>query len=122
VYDRQNRIPEAIKQLEQLIPANPNVPTLIFELGLLYARDNRLDDAMTALQRAVLLAPDYANARWYLALLMEEKGDITGALEQLRAIREKNADNEALNAKITQLESTPPVTAEGGAIDTEPLQ
>ncbi len=122
VYDRQNKIDEAIAQLEKLIPANPNLPTLIFELGLLYARDGRTADATAAMQRAVLLSPQYSNARWYLALLLEEQGNVTGALEQLRMILETNPDNETLTAKIVQLEAVPPVTAEGEAIDTEPLQ
>lgn len=122
VYDRQGKVDEAISQLERIAPYNANEPTLMFELGLLYIRDNRLDAATGAMRRAVLLAPQYANARWYLALLLEESGDRAGALDQLREIQKSNADNEALKAKITQLEAVPPVLAEGDVIDTPPLQ
>jgi tetratricopeptide (TPR) repeat protein len=122
VYDRQNKVAEAILDLEKIAPANANEPTLMFELGLLYARANRLDEAMAAMRRAVLLAPQYANARWYLALLLEEKGDSEGALVQLREIEKNNADNEILKAKIKQLTAVPPVPATEDAIDNPPLQ
>jgi tetratricopeptide (TPR) repeat protein len=122
VYDRQNKVAEAITDLETIAPANANEPTLMFELGLLYARANRLDEAMAAMRRAVLLAPQYANARWYLALLMEEAGDTEGALEQLREIEKNNADNEVLKAKILQLTAVPPVPATADPIDNPPLQ
>jgi len=122
VYDRQGKVDDAISQLERIAPYNANEPTLMFELGLLYIRDNRLDAATGAMRRAVLLAPQYANARWYLALLLEESGDRAGALEQLKEIQKSNADNEALKEKIAQLEAVPPVPAEGEVIDNPPLQ
>jgi tetratricopeptide (TPR) repeat protein len=122
VYDRQGRVPEAIRQLEQLVPANPNEPNLVFELGLLYARNDRFDDAIAAMRRAVLLAPQFANARWYLALLLEERDDVLGALVQLKEIEKNNPDNETLKQKIAQLEAQPPVAPEGEVIDTRPLQ
>ena len=77
VYDRQDKVKEAIMQLEKIAPYNANQPTLMFELGLLYIRNEQKDNAVAAMQRAVLLAPQYANARWYLALLLEERDDVT---------------------------------------------
>jgi tetratricopeptide (TPR) repeat protein len=122
VYERQNKVPEAIAQLEKIAPYNANEPTLMFELGLLYVRAGRKDDARAAFQQAVLLAPQYANARWYLALLFEDKGDIAGALDQLQEIQKSNSDNAALQQKISQLEAGQRAIPPGKVIDSKPLQ
>lgn len=122
VYDRQGKVDEAIKQLEIIAPYNANEPSLMLELGLLYLRAGNKTNAQAAMQRAVLLAPDYANARWYLALLLEDAGDIEAALVQLREIEKNNPDSEVLKQKIQQLTAVPPVPAEGEVIETEPLQ
>lgn len=122
VYDRQGKTDEAIKQLERIAPYNTDQPTLMFELGLLYIRANRHADALTVMQRAVLLAPQYSNARWYTALLLEEKGDITGALAQLNEILKTNPDNTDLKTKISQLEAGTQAIPPAKVIDTKPLQ
>jgi tetratricopeptide (TPR) repeat protein len=121
VYDRQGRVTEAIIQLEKIVPYNANEPVLIFELGLLYIRAEQKTDAMAALQRVVLLAPQYANARWYLALLLEERGDVDGALAQLYEIRKSNPENETLEAKIAQLEAGRQAPSSAEVIDNKPL-
>lgn len=121
VYDRQGKVTEAITEIERIVPANANNPTLMFELGILYLRDNRNKDALAAMQRAVLLAPQYANARWYLALLQEEAGDVDSALANLQEIAKSNADNEVLAAKIRQLTAVPPVISDTDVVDQEPL-
>lgn len=122
VYDRQGKVADAIKQLEKLAPANANDPTLMFELGLLYLRANRHDDAGAAMQRAVLLAPQFANARWYLALLLEEKGNIDGALAQLTEIQKNNPENAVLRQKIEQLQAGQRSIPPAQVIDSRPLQ
>ena len=122
VYDRQGKVKEAIAQLEKIAPYNANQPTLMFELGLLYVRNNQTDNAQAALQRAVLLAPQYANARWYLALLLEQKNDIQGALDQLNAILKDNPDNQTLKDKIASLEAGQREIPPGKVIDVKPVQ
>lgn len=122
VYERQNKVPEAIAQLEKIAPYNSNEPTLMFQLGLLYVRAGRKDDARAAFGQAVLLAPQYANARWYLALLLEDKGDIAGALLQLLEIQKTNPDNAALQQKISQLQQGQRAIPPGKVIDSKPLQ
>jgi tetratricopeptide (TPR) repeat protein len=122
VYDRQNKVGEAIAQLEKIAPYNANEPSLVFELGLLYIRAGRFDNAEAAMRRAVLLAPKFANARWYLALLLERNGDLDGALAQLQEILKDNADNAVLKAKIAQLQAGQQAIPPAEVIDTEPLE
>lgn len=122
VYDRQNKVKEAIAQLELIAPYNSNLPTLMFEIALLYIRNEQKDDAIAALQRAILLAPQYSNARWYLALLLEEKNDIPGALTQLNEILKSNADNEELKKKIELLGGGRRQIPPAEVIETKPLE
>jgi len=103
VYDRQGKINEAIRQLEQVIPFNANQPNLLFELGLLYYRVGLKDDARAALERAVVLSSSFANARWYLGLLYEERGDFSAAISQMEKILETNKDNPTILQKLEEL-------------------
>jgi tetratricopeptide (TPR) repeat protein len=123
VYDRQNKINEAIVELEKIIPANPSQPGLNFELGLLYYRAGRKNEALEQLQRAVLLAPDYSNARWYMALIYEERGDLEAAIRELETIQsvEVNRDNQTLINKVNDLRGGRVAIPPGRVIDQQPI-
>ena len=107
VYERENRLDEATKQLELTRSANPNDAGLYFELALLYYRNNKKDQAITELTQAIATFKDYSNARWYLALMLEEKGDIEGAKAQLQEILklDVNKDNQTIIDKLAALEA-----------------
>ncbi|MDO8496331.1 MAG: tetratricopeptide repeat protein [bacterium] len=124
VYERQGELTEAIQQLEKVAPANSNQPGLAFELGLLYYRAGRKDDAFNALQRAVVLAPDYSNARWYLALILEERKDLDGAIQQLQRILDVdvNKDNPEVMQKLDELRTGTNKTPPDKVLDQQPLR
>ena len=105
VYEREARLKEAVKQLELTRLLDQNNPGLAFELGLLYYRDNQKDKALVEMARAVNLFKDYSNARWYLALMLEEKGEIDLAIAQLQEILklEANKDNQVVLEKMAAL-------------------
>ena len=105
VYDREGKLPEAIKQFEKLQAANQRDPSILFQLGLLYYRNNQKDNAFSAWQQAVVLFPDYSNARWYLSLVYEERGDLASALNQVEEIAKLNPDNELVKQRLAQLEA-----------------
>jgi len=105
VYDREGKVPEAIKQFEKLQTTNPRDPSILFQLGLLYYRNNQKDNAFQAWQQAVVLFPNYSNARWYLSLAYEEKGDLASALNQVEEIAKLNPDNEQVQQRLTQLKA-----------------
>ena len=123
VYDRQGRINEAISQLEKIMPYNSNQPGLAFELGLLYYRAGKKNEAFNELQRAVLLSPDFANARWYLAMIYEERQDIPSAIEQLEKILsiETNKDNEVVLTKLEELKDGKKTIPPQKVTDQKPL-
>ena len=107
VYERQGRVKEAVKQLELTRAGNLANPGLAFELGLLYYRDGQKQNAFNEMARAVGLFRDYSNARWYLALMLEEQGRIDLAIGQLKEILklEVNKDNPAVLEKLASLEA-----------------
>ena len=117
------KVREAIVQLEKIAPYNSNQPTLAFELGLLYYRDNQKDKAFSQLQRAVLLSPDFANARWYLGLLYEERQDLPNAIDQMEKIlsNDTNKDNEAVLTKLDELKNGKKTIPPKRVLDQKPI-
>ena len=116
VYERQNRLKDAIKQLESAAATDFRNAGLAFELGLLYYRDNQKPKAFNEMSRAVAIFPNYANARWYMALMLEEVGRLDDAGTQLREIlkTEENKNNQTVLDKLAALEAgkreIPPAT------------
>ena len=105
VYERQGRVKDAVRQLEIIRAANLNDANLALQLGLLYYRDNQKAKAFSELERAISIFPDFSNARWYLALFYEERGELDAALGQLYRVEKLNPENEVLKQKIGQLEA-----------------
>lgn len=103
-YDREGKLPQAVKQFEKLTATQPRDPGILFQLGLLYYRNSQKDNALAAWERAVALFPDYSNARWYLSLIYEERGNLAKALDQVQQIQKFNKDNELVKQRIAQLE------------------
>ena len=115
VYDRKGELTQAIKQFGRLQQTNPRDPSILFQLGLLLYRNNQHDQAQKAWEQAVLLFPDYSNARWYLSLVYEEQNDFKRALDEVKVIQKLNPDNQLVKDRLDKLEAglrtfTPPAT------------
>lgn len=121
VYDRQNKLPDAIKQFEKLMVANPRDPSIAFQIGLLYYRNNQKNNALAAWQQAVTLFPSYSNARWYLSLIYEERGDLASALKQAEEIGKFNSDNELVKQRLAQLRAGQRTIPPEKVLDKKPL-
>jgi tetratricopeptide (TPR) repeat protein len=121
VYDREGKLPEAIKQFEKLQATNQRDPSILFQLGLLYYRNNQKDNAFNAWQQAVVLFPNYSNARWYLSLVYEERGDLASALNQVQEIAKLNPDNEQVQQRLAQLEAGQRTIPPEKVLNKEPL-
>ena len=91
---------------------------------MLYYRAGRKKDALSQLQRAIVLAPDYANARWYLALIYEERGDLTSAVDNLEKILnvEINKDNPVVIKKLEELRSGQRKIPPQNVLDQQPVR
>lgn len=62
-YARNHRDPEALRVCEQLRRIVPNNAQYHLNTGILYARMNRIDEARSAVRRAMELDPENANVR-----------------------------------------------------------
>lgn len=122
VYDRQGKLAEAIKQFEKLQTSNPRDPSILFQLGLLYYRNNQKDNAFNAWRQAVVIFPDYSNARWYLSLVYEERGDLANALSQVEEIAKLNPDNELVKQRLEQLRAGQRTIPPEKVLDKKPLE
>ncbi|MEK7076567.1 MAG: tetratricopeptide repeat protein, partial [Patescibacteria group bacterium] len=79
--------------------------------------------AFNQLQRAVLLSPDFANARWYLGLIYEERQDISNAIDQMQKIlsTDANKDNQVVLTKLDELKNGKKTIPPKKVIDQKPL-
>ncbi len=121
VYERQGKLQEAANQLEAYKQVKPNDAGIAFELALLQYRLDQKQVAFVELQRAVTLFPDYSNARWYLALIYEEFGEIDNAIDQLERILVLNLGNEIVIQKLEELRVGETSLPPDEITDSEPL-
>jgi tetratricopeptide (TPR) repeat protein len=52
-------------------------------LGLILYRARRYDESIAQCQKALEIDPNYANALWFLALSLEQKGQLTESIAKL---------------------------------------
>ncbi|MEK7610703.1 MAG: tetratricopeptide repeat protein [Patescibacteria group bacterium] len=76
-----------------------------FGLGVSRYRQNNFTGALDALTQALVLNPDYANARYFLALVYDELGRDDEAIRELEVIAAANSDRADLQEMITRLRS-----------------
>jgi tetratricopeptide (TPR) repeat protein len=107
-YERQGRLNEAIGKMESVARYNSLDVGVVFQLGQLYMRRSEKGDlarAKKAFEYAISLAPSYSNARWFLATIYEQEGNVKAAIEQLEKLRELNPDNQLVQSRLNRLVS-----------------
>ena len=70
-----------------------NDPTIFFQLGFLYYNDKNFRRAIDAFEKAIILQPDYSNARYFLGLSYDKLGKKEEAVEQFAKVEELNPQN-----------------------------
>lgn len=63
---------EALKEIQAVLEISPEDPVALFNLGVLYDRLNRQEEAEPPLRKAIELAPDYVQAHLQLGLVLEK--------------------------------------------------
>ncbi|MBY0309993.1 tetratricopeptide repeat protein [Patescibacteria group bacterium] len=99
----------ALAATRSIVAIEPQNPVRYFQLGSLLVANRDLVAARQAFETAIALDPNFANARYLLALVHLEEGRRDEALVQLRVVQSTNSDNADLATLITQLDS-------GGAV------
>ncbi len=116
IYEAQGKREEAITTLERLKALAPFMADynplqdvgLAFQLGILYYLDEGYDEALGEFERAVSLDQNHSNARYFLGLIYDEKGDRIKAIEQFTAIQELNPENEDIKNILANLREGKP--------------
>jgi len=103
VYERQNRVKDAVSELEKVLTLNNKDVGVAFELSILYYRDGRKDQSRDLLEKVVEFSPENVNARWYLSALQEELGLYDKALETLKPVQAQYPDNDAVKQRINAI-------------------
>lgn len=96
-------VEQALRSVEGVTQFEPNNPVAWFQLGLLRYGSNDFTGAAYALERAVGLNTQYANARYFLALTYWRLGSRELAVRQLEEIRVTNPDNVEIPTMIENL-------------------
>jgi len=105
VYERQGNIEMAIEKEKDTKSKFPNAPGIPFRLGLLYYKDSQFDNAKREFEAAVALDKNYANARYFLGLVLDQQDQKDEALEQFQKVADLNPDNADLKKIIANLQS-----------------
>jgi tetratricopeptide (TPR) repeat protein len=103
VQERQGKLAEAVASMELVRSSAPGDVGVGLQLALLYLRQGKNDVAKKELERVIALAPNFSNAHWFLAAVLEEEDDIEGALIELEAIMTIDPENETVQKKIDAL-------------------
>ncbi len=96
-------VESAIASVEAITVFEPANPVAFFQLGLLYYGSNDFGRAAQALERAVLINEQYANARYFLGLSYWRLGNTVGAIREFERVRETNPDNQEVLSIIANL-------------------
>jgi tetratricopeptide (TPR) repeat protein len=95
----------AIKSVEALTYTQPNDSGVYFQLGLLRYNDKDYAGAASALEQAIYLTPDYANAKYFLGLAYAELNKDTEAIAMFQDIKKTNPENTEVDTIISNIQA-----------------
>lgn len=102
-YERQGNLTDAISRMESLRNAHKLDIGIAFQLGLLYMRQGKIDEARAELERSLTIAPNYSNALWYLSAIYEQAGEKQKSLDALEKVKELNPNNSLVDQRIERV-------------------
>nr|AUN35919.1 hypothetical protein [uncultured bacterium] len=102
---------EAIRLLERALRGNPSDAESTYQLGVLYDRNGRSEEAIKLLRRAITLRANYPDPHYHLGRIALEHKDYRAALAELELARKLLPDQEAIrmrSAALTRPSAAPP--------------
>ena len=87
--DRHKEWAEATALYQRAARSSPNEPSVFNDLGLCFARRNMLPQSLSALERAIQLAPDRRLYRNNIATVLVEMGNVDAAFGHLKAVHDE---------------------------------
>ena len=103
--DRAGNVKKAIEYSEAAAVLSPGDGTALFQLGFLYYRADRFDDARRVLEQAAGLNPNYSNALYFLGLIYDRFGDKNSAISLFERIKAFNPDNQEVQKILANLKA-----------------
>jgi len=115
VYEQKGDLEEAGKRLREALNKLRGVSfqrgsslagaaaEIYFQLGRVYFNLEQFDEAVNMFEQSVIVMPEYANARYALALSYQDKDRLEDALTQYQIVNQLVPDNEEILARIQQL-------------------
>ncbi len=76
-----------------------------FQLGFVLSRSSRTDDSIAAYRQAILLKPDYIEARINLSLALDDRGEIDSAIVEMEKAARLNPQASAVHFNLGRLYS-----------------
>lgn len=105
----QNADSFAVLAEQQAVVLDPTNPQGYIALGGIYYQLKAWDNAGAQFQQAINLKPDFPNAYYNYGHVLQEKGDLKGALAQYQTVKQligNNPDNlSKINAEIAAIEA-----------------
>ncbi|MBI5004711.1 MAG: tetratricopeptide repeat protein [Candidatus Lloydbacteria bacterium] len=111
----EGKIADAISSAEIASLISPNDTGLFLHLGLLRYTNKDYEGAISALERAVQLQPNYANAKYFLGLSYAQVGKTFNAIIQFEDIAKSNPENSDVKKIIANLRAGKAAFAAGEA-------
>ncbi len=109
---RSGNLPDAISSAEQARAGAPFDLGVAFQLGLLYYQTERYDFAQGEFERALAISENYSNARYFLGLILDRKGEKEKAVGEFEKIEALNPDNQEVKRILENLRSGKPALEE----------
>ncbi|MBV9349676.1 MAG: hypothetical protein JO026_02900, partial [Patescibacteria group bacterium] len=101
----EGNLTDAITALKSAIVLTPNDSSLFYELGLLELQAKEYQSASDAFGQAILITPDYANAKFFLGEADVFLGKNQDALALFTDLQKSNPGNAMLADIITKLQA-----------------
>jgi Flp pilus assembly protein TadD len=89
----------------------PNDIGALFQLGLLQYRNGAYESAVIPFERAILLSPDYANAKYFLGLTYEKLGRVNEAIVLFENLALTNPESTDVASILSNLKSGIPAVS-----------
>jgi tetratricopeptide (TPR) repeat protein len=118
VYEQKGDLEQALERMKEVLGRLKGVSfqrgsdfagaatEIYFQTGRILFNLNRVDEAITMFEQAVIITPQYANARYALALSYETAERINDALIQYQILGQLLPDNQDIQAKVQELSAS----------------
>jgi tetratricopeptide (TPR) repeat protein len=105
IEDDRGRLKEAIAAMKSASVGSVPDPGVLFRLGYLRYKNGDYEEAVSVLEKATQIIPNYANAKYFLGLSYFEFGRTTDALKEFADIERLNPDRTDIGQIVDRLQN-----------------